>query len=124
VNSNLNNSQNTDKSTNYQDIEKSTFDIKYYHSIIEHAHKEIDSVKNVYKWLAGNLGLIIATGIGVGSYITYNTVQDIKTDMEKELSNNSIIFRNKMKILEDSVDILSHIKENHLILLNTQHIQH
>jgi len=73
--------------------------IDYYQKIIERADKEIGHVHSVYKWLAWILGIIIAVGVGIGTYITWNTFSDMRRDLREE--TNAITSR-----FEKEVDLV------------------
>lgn len=59
--------------------------IDHYQSIVDRAHKEIEGVRSIYKWLAGSLAVIMAVGVATASYITYKTFGDMKADMRSEI---------------------------------------
>lgn len=52
--------------------------LEQFEKIVDRAHKEIEGVRNVYIWLAGILGIILATGIGLATYLTYNNARDMR----------------------------------------------
>jgi hypothetical protein len=62
-----------------------TKDIDLYERIVDRAHKEVENVRSVYIWLAGALGIIIATGITVATFLTWNTIRDMKYSMISEV---------------------------------------
>ena len=68
-------------------------EIDRYERIVERAHSEVQAVRSVYKWFAGLIGIISAVGIGAATFLTYNTLTDmrtdfrgIKSDIQKELA--------------------------------------
>ncbi len=62
-------------------------EIDPYDRIVERAHNEIQGVRSVYKWLAGILGIIFVFGIGVATFLTYNTVSDMRSDFREMKSD-------------------------------------
>jgi hypothetical protein len=60
--------------------------VDQYTKIVDRAHSEIQQVRSVYKWLAGSLGIILATFIGSATYLTYNTVQEMRSDLADKVT--------------------------------------
>ena len=54
-----------------------------YERIVDRAHKEIKGVRYVYIWLASIMGIILATAIACGTFLTYNTINDMKSDLDQ-----------------------------------------
>lgn len=59
--------------------------IKMYQDIVDRAHAEVDSVRKVYYWLSGIIGIILTVGIGSGTYLTYKSFHEMRTDMKEEV---------------------------------------
>jgi hypothetical protein len=62
-----------------------TKDIDRYEKIVELSRKEIERVWSIYIRLAKALGIIIATGIAIFTYLTWNTVSDMKNSISSEV---------------------------------------
>lgn len=60
--------------------------IDHYQSIVDRAHQEIEGVRSVYKWLAGSLGIILATAIAAATYLTYNTMVDMRAHLDEQVT--------------------------------------
>jgi len=63
--------------------------VDQYAKIVDRAHSEIQQVRSVYKWFVGSLGLILATAIGSATYLTYNTVQEMRSDLDDKVAELS-----------------------------------
>lgn len=55
--------------------------IDKYDKIVNRAHSEVDNVRKVYYWISGLIVFLLA----VGSYIGYNSIKDMRTDMRNEI---------------------------------------
>lgn len=60
--------------------------IDHYQSIVDRAHQEIEGVRSVYKWLAGSIGIILATSIAAATYLTYNTMVDMRAHLDEQVA--------------------------------------
>jgi hypothetical protein len=63
--------------------------VQKYLDIIDRAHKEVDNVRSVYKWLAGCIAFILASGIAVGGFLTYNSLRDMRTEMRENTNRET-----------------------------------
>jgi len=72
--------------------------IEQYQDIVDFAHKEIVGVRTVYIWLAVILGLIIS----VGTYCTYKTASEFRTETREDLK----LFKQDIKDLRSEVNEL------------------
>ncbi|MCH8010664.1 MAG: hypothetical protein IIA61_01745 [Candidatus Marinimicrobia bacterium] len=59
----------------------------HYQSIVNWAHKEIENVRTVYKWLAGSLAIILSTAIAAATFLTYSTIHDLKSDLDSKVDD-------------------------------------
>jgi len=57
-----------------------------FESIVDRAHKEIEWVHSAYTMYARILGVILVTGIGCATYLTYNTIREMRSDMNDRVS--------------------------------------
>jgi hypothetical protein len=64
-----------------------TKDIDRYEKIVELAREEIAGVRTVYIWLAATLGIIIATGLTIGTILIGHSVSDMKKSMNDEFQS-------------------------------------
>jgi hypothetical protein len=64
-----------------------TKDIDRYDKIVECARKEIDRVHSAYRWQAGSLGIIIATGITIATFLIGGSFRDMKSSMNDEFQS-------------------------------------
>jgi hypothetical protein len=64
-----------------------TKDIDRYEKIVEFARKEIAGVRTVYILLAGILGIIIATGLTIGTILIGHSISDIRKSMSDDFQS-------------------------------------
>jgi vacuolar-type H+-ATPase subunit F/Vma7 len=60
--------------------------IQKYLDIVDRSQREVDSVRNVYKWLAGCLAIILAAGVATLGITSYNNLRDMKQEMRDNIS--------------------------------------
>ncbi len=58
--------------------------IDQYERIVDRAHREIESVRTVYKWLLSILGICLTTLLVVGIFFSFNTTTGLKTEIRTE----------------------------------------
>lgn len=59
--------------------------IKMYQDIVDRAHSEVESVRKVYYWLSGIIGIILSVGIGSLAFVTYKSFHEMRADMKDEV---------------------------------------
>lgn len=64
-----------------------TKDLDRYDKIVECARKETDRVHSAYRWQAGSLGIIIATGITIATFLIGGSIRDVKNDFRSMKSD-------------------------------------
>lgn len=60
--------------------------IGYLRTIIDRSNTEVDRVYKIYRILAGAVTTILIVGIGTVSYVSYNSVRDMRADLREEMS--------------------------------------
>ena len=58
--------------------------IDHYERIVDRAHTEIESVRTVYKWLLGIVGIAMTIIFGVGIYFTHQSISDLKSEIRAD----------------------------------------
>jgi len=74
--------------------------IKMYQDIVDRAHSEVNSVREVYKWLCVGLGMIISTGIGFAAYLTYSNVRDMRADMKADRADMRANMKDELELMK------------------------
>ncbi len=64
-----------------EENEKGRQTVSYYQDIVDRAHKEIEGVRSVYKWLATLIVLLMAVGIG----FAYKSVGEFRAEIREDL---------------------------------------
>lgn len=59
--------------------------LRLYQDIVDRAHREVESVRKVYYWFSGIIGLILAVGIGSATFLTSKSFHDIRADIKEEV---------------------------------------
>ncbi len=62
---------------------KENEELDRYEKIVNWAHEEIEGVRSVYHRLAGIIGIIVATTLVCGTFLTYNTINDMRSDLKQ-----------------------------------------
>ncbi|HEG44186.1 MAG TPA: hypothetical protein ENH94_09080 [Phycisphaerales bacterium] len=71
---------------NEENIKEENKELDRYERIVDRAHKEIESVRTVYKTLAWIIGTIITVGIACITFLTYNTIHEMRSDLTDQLT--------------------------------------
>jgi hypothetical protein len=74
--------------------------VKQYQNIVDRAHREVEQVRSVYKWLAGSLAVIISVGIFFIAFFSYKNMSDLIKDnkeLRKEMKDESRIELDNIK---------------------------
>lgn len=90
--------------------------LKQYQDIVDRAHKEIEYVRNAYKWLISLTGICLTLIFVVGIYFTHKEMSGMRTDLkdlkeevknrvDTELSKDSIqtLINNKVSTRVDTM---------------------
>jgi len=59
--------------------------IEMYQNIVDRAHTEVESVRKVYYWFSGIIGVILTVGIGSYTFLTYKSLHEMRADMRDEV---------------------------------------
>jgi len=84
--------------------------IKMYQDIVDRAHSEVNSVREVYKWLCVGLGIIISTGIGCAVYLTYNNIREMRADMKADRADMRANMKDEIELVKTKA------KQDYLLL--------
>lgn len=75
-------------------------DIKMYQDIVDRAHSEVKSVREVYKWLCVALGTIISTGVGCAVFLTYSSIREMRTNLESQKNEIRSQMKQEIEIIK------------------------